>query len=71
MAHIASTLSTQEQLLYIMHTYVLATEQDLSSWIMYYVLVLRPNLWTAITMELAYITVTTTKMLVSDVKASS
>ena len=71
MTHIASTLSTQEQLLYILHTYVLAREQDLSSWMMWNVLVLRPDLWTAITMELAYITVTTIEMLVSlDVKAS-
>ena len=38
---------------------------------MWNVLVLRPDLWTAITMELALITVTTMKTLVSDVKASN
>ena len=68
---IASTLSTQEQLLYITHTKVLAGEQVPSYWMMWNVLVLRPGLWIAITMELAHITVTTTKMLVSDVKASN
>ena len=67
--NIASTLSTQEQ--YYTQVQSLAREQVLSFWIMYNVLDLSPDWWTAITGELADITVTTMTTSVSNVKASN